>query len=182
MDRNHNEDRWFQTRYKDSKSNGGRKVDEAQSLSRFVRAQENVIATVRDELRRGQKITHWMWFIFPQVSGLGSSAMAARYAINSIDEAKAYADHPVLGPRLRDCTALVNAVSDRSVRQIFGSPDDMKFHSSMTLFATVQPEEIAFSTALNQYFGGRRDENTMERLAAWGANGQRLNSAKLQNR
>src|SRR4029077_21032235 len=103
-------------------------------LKRFLDAQAPVIDRVRSELRAGAKRSHWMWFVFPQIAGLGHSAMAQRYAIASLDEAKAYAAHPVLGARLRECTALVLAVEDKSVHAIFGSPDDLKFHSCMTLF------------------------------------------------
>jgi len=101
-------------------------------LERFLDAQAPVIAQVQNELRAGAKRTHWMWFVFPQIAGLGRSAMAQRYAIASLDEAKAYADHPVLGARLRDCTALVLAVEGKSVHAIFDSPDDLKFYSCMT--------------------------------------------------
>jgi len=109
-------------------------------LERFLDAQAPVIGQVQSELRAGTKRTHWMWFVFPQIAGLGHSAMAQRYAIASLDEAKAYAAHPVLGARLRDCTALVLAVEGKTVHQIFGSPDDLKFHSCMTLFARAAPE------------------------------------------
>ena len=129
-------------------------------LDRFVQAQEPVMAQVQDELRAGQKRTHWMWFVFPQLAGLGHSAMARHYAIASRDEAAAYLAHPVLGPRLAACTELVNAVEGRSVHQIFGSPDDLKFHSSMTLFAHVQPSPSPYQAALDRYFDGRHDPAT----------------------
>ena len=124
-------------------------------LQRFVDAQASCFAQVRSELAAGKKRTHWMWFIFPQLEGLGSSPMAQRFAISGIDEAKAYLAHPVLGDRLRDCTALVNAVSGRSVEDIFGYPDDLKFHSSITLFAEAShPETNVFNEALTKYFNG----------------------------
>jgi uncharacterized protein (DUF1810 family) len=133
-------------------------------LDRFVRAQEPVLAQVRRELADGRKRTHWMWFIFPQLSGLGHSAMAQRYAIASLAEAQAYLEHPVLGPRLLECTALVNRVEGRSIHQILGAPDDLKFHSSMTLFARARPGEPAYRDALDKYFAGTPDHLTAERL------------------
>lgn len=133
-------------------------------LARFVEAQGPVIDTVRAELRRGAKQTHWMWFVFPQIAGLGRSATAARFAIHGLEEARAYLAHPVLGPRLRDCTALVNAVEGRSAHQIFGSPDDLKFHSSMTLFAQAADDPAPFRTALTRYFAGEPDPATLRLL------------------
>jgi len=133
-------------------------------LERFLDAQAPVIAQAQSELRAGAKRTHWMWFVFPQIAGLGHSAMAQRYAIASLDEAKAYAAHPVLGTRLRDCTALVLAVEDKNAHAIFGSPDDLKFHSCMTLFARAAPEEPLFRQALERFFSGRQDPHTMTRL------------------
>jgi uncharacterized protein (DUF1810 family) len=133
-------------------------------LARFVAAQDPVYARVIAELRHGRKQTHWMWFIFPQSAGLGRSAMAERYAITSIDEAKAYLTHALLGGRLRECTALVLAVDGRSAREIFGSPDDLKFRSSMTLFAQAAPDEPLFETALNRYYKGEPDEATLTKL------------------
>ena len=106
------------------------------------------MAQVRTELKAGRKATHWMWFVFPQLAGLGLSQRAQFYGIASLDEARAYFAHPVLGPRLVDCTGLVNAVEGRSAHDVFGGPDDMKFHSSMTLFALTAPYEVAFPTAL----------------------------------
>jgi uncharacterized protein (DUF1810 family) len=139
-------------------------VDEPYDLARFVTAQEPVIEQVYRELRAGRKQSHWMWFVFPQLVGLGRSQMAQRYAIGSLSEAKAYLDHPVLGRRLVELTEIVNRVADRSVLEIFGSPDDMKFHSSMTLFAAASPETAAFAAALDRYFAGQPDRATMERL------------------
>ena len=133
-------------------------------LERFLDAQAPVIAQVQSELRAGTKRTHWMWFVFPQIAGLGHSAMAQRYAIASLDEAKAYAAHPVLGARLCDCTALVLATEGKNIHQIFGSPDDLKFHSCMTLFARAAPEETLFRQALERFFGGRQDALTMAQL------------------
>jgi uncharacterized protein (DUF1810 family) len=133
-------------------------------LQRFVAAQEPIFEQVCAELRRGCKTTHWMWFVFPQVEGLGHSAMAQRYAIRSRAEAVAYLLHPLLGERLRTCTQLVNAVEGRTIEQIFGSPDDLKFHSSMTLFAWVGSDGAIFNEAVQKYFGGRLDRRTLELL------------------
>ncbi|WP_419805338.1 DUF1810 domain-containing protein [Terriglobus sp.] len=137
-------------------------------LERFVEAQQGVYAQALREIEAGEKRSHWMWFIFPQVSGLGSSSMAQRYAIGGRDEAVAYLRHPVLGPRLREITAAVNAVNGRSLDAVFGYPDDLKFHSSMTLFAeasvAMSPEETAFQDALGKWFGGKKDEATLRLL------------------
>ncbi|MEP9389554.1 DUF1810 domain-containing protein [Mesorhizobium sp. KR9-304] len=133
-------------------------------LDRFMHAQGPVMAQVRAELKAGRKTTHWMWFVFPQLAGLGSSHYAQLYAISSLDEAKAYLAHPVLGPRLIECTGLVNVVDGRTAHDIFGSPDDLKFHSSMTLFALAVPDEPAFGAALSKYFGGKRDSRTLDLL------------------
>lgn len=135
------------------------------NLERFVDAQIGVYDTALAELRAGHKRTHWMWFIFPQIEGLGHSAMAQRYAIRSADEAAAYLAHPVLGPRLRACAAAVASHHDRGVDEIFGHPDNLKFHSSMTLFADVAPDEAIFQTCLDQFFDGRADPATLDRLA-----------------
>ena len=129
-----------------------------------MQAQDPVLAEVRRELRDGRKRTHWMWFVFPQLRALGRSPTALRYGIASLAEAQAYMAHPVLGPRLVECTALVVAVEGRSVHEIFGSPDDLKFHSSMTLFAAADPGAPAFRGALDKYFGGASDASTAERL------------------
>jgi uncharacterized protein (DUF1810 family) len=133
-------------------------------LERFIDAQAPVYARVVAELRAGQKQSHWMWFIFPQIAGLGYSAMAQRYAIASREEARSYLAHPILGPRLRDCTRLVNGIQDRTIEQILGPPDDLKFHSSMTLFAQVAAGNGEFSAALGKYYGGRLDQATLDRL------------------
>jgi uncharacterized protein (DUF1810 family) len=129
-----------------------------------VTAQKPHYDAVHEELRQGRKRTHWMWFIFPQIKGLGFSAMSQKYAISSIDEAKAYLAHDVLGSRLRECTQLVNAVEGRSALQIFGSPDDLKFRSSMTLFLHATPDNEPFRAALEKYFAGTPDAATVERL------------------
>jgi uncharacterized protein (DUF1810 family) len=133
-------------------------------LSRFVTAQEPLMPRVLEELRAGQKRSHWMWFVFPQIAGLGHSPMARHYAVGSLYEAQAYLAHPVLGPRLVDCTKAVNAVEGRSVHTIFGSPDDMKFRSSMTLFARAEPGQKVFRTALERYCDGAEDPRTVALL------------------
>lgn len=135
-------------------------------LQRFVDAQSRVYATALGELRLGRKRTHWMWFIFPQVTGLGLSSTARFYAIGSLDEARAYLQHPILGPRLRDATATVNALEGHSANDIFGFPDDLKFRSSMTLFQAAAPHEPVFGRALAKYFEGEPDAKTLEILAA----------------
>jgi uncharacterized protein (DUF1810 family) len=133
-------------------------------LQRFVDAQESVYPDVRRELQRGRKTSHWMWFIFPQIAGLGRSATAQQFAIASLDKAKTYLAHPLLGPRLRECVALVNAVEGSSARQIFGQPDDLKFASSMTLFAHATADNAVFLEALRKYCGSRHDPLTLDRL------------------
>jgi uncharacterized protein (DUF1810 family) len=133
-------------------------------LERFVRAQEPVYDTVLKELRAGHKHTHWMWFIFPQLAGLGRSEMAQRYAIRSGDEAAAYLAHPVLGARLRECAGIVAGLEGRSVEEIFGHPDDLKFHSSMTLFADVAPDEAVFQDCIDHHFDGEPDGATLALL------------------
>jgi uncharacterized protein (DUF1810 family) len=140
-------------------------MDTLSGLQRFVLAQDPVYATVLAELRAGSKRTHWMWFIFPQITGLGHSSMAQHYAIASIYEAQAYLEHPVLGPRLRTCTQAVLDLEGRSADQIFGSPDNLKFRSSMTLFAQAASEPL-FAAALAKYFAGKPDEQTLKLLAA----------------
>ncbi len=133
-------------------------------LDRFVRSQDPVLDQVRRELADGRKRSHWMWFVFPQLRGLGRSATAQHYGIGSLAEARAYLAHPVLGPRLVECTELVNRVEGRTVHQIFGGPDDLKFHSSMTLFAAADPEAPAFREALDKCFAGALDAPTSELL------------------
>jgi uncharacterized protein (DUF1810 family) len=133
-------------------------------LQRFVDAQAAVYSRVIVELRRGRKQSHWMWFVFPQIARLGHSAMAQRFAISSRKEALDYLAHPLLGSRLRECTALINAVEGRSLLDILGSPDDLKFCSSMTLFNAVGSEP-EFSAALAKFFDGKADQRTLELLS-----------------
>lgn len=135
-------------------------------LKRFVDAQAPVYGNVVGELRDGRKRSHWMWFVFPQLRGLGGSPTAVHYGISSLDEARAYLDHGVLGPRLRECTRLVNEVQGRSAGQIFGSPDDLKLCSSMTLFARAAEDNQDFIAVLEKYYDGRQDRLTLQRLAA----------------
>ncbi|MGZ5028149.1 MAG: DUF1810 domain-containing protein [Methylobacter sp.] len=135
------------------------------NLQRFITAQNPVYPHVCTELRNGYKTSHWMWFIFPQIRGLGHSAMANKFAISSIEEARAYLDHPILGNRLRECTQLVIQIEGRTIRQIFGSPDDLKFASSMTLFAMATPNNPDFEKALQKYFAGKYDQLTVELLS-----------------
>lgn len=134
-------------------------------LERFVQAQDPVIDAVDRELRAGQKRTHWMWFVFPQLGALGRSPTAQRYDIASLAEARAYMAHAVLCSRLVECTELVRAVQRRTAREIFGSPDDLKLRSSMTLFAAAAPEVAVFTDVIRQYFGGVPDPLTIELLA-----------------
>lgn len=129
-------------------------------------AQEPVYADVVDELRGGRKRSHWMWFVFPQLRGLGGSPTAIHYGISSLDEAHAYLRHELLGSRLRECARLVSAVQGRSVGQIFGSPDDLKLRSSMTLFARAADDNRDFVAVLEKYYDGRQDELTLRRLPA----------------
>ena len=133
-------------------------------LQRFVDAQAQAYDRALAELRAGDKRSHWMWFVFPQVAGLGLSPMAQRYAISGLEEARAYLDHPLLGARLRASTDAVLAVEGRSAHQILGSPDDMKFRSSMTLFREAAPGEPRFREALARYYGGAADERTLALL------------------
>ena len=141
-------------------------VSGSYNLERFVVAQDPLLEQVCAELADGCKRSHWMWFIFPQLRGLGSSPTAQRYALASLGEASAYLAHPLLGARLRRCTGLVNRVEGRSAREIFGSPDDLKFRSSMTLFARAAPgPREPFAAALAKYFAGEEDSLTLERLA-----------------
>ena len=147
-------------------------MDDPYHLQRFVDAQDSCFLQVRSELVAGKKRSHWMWFVFPQIQGLGLSPMAQRFAISGLNEARAYLLHPVLGPRLRDCTALVNAVVGRPITDIFGWPDDLKFHSSVTLFGWATSrgasDESAgndvFAQALTKYFNGVPDQATLDRL------------------
>ena len=139
-------------------------MDDPHDLQRFVDAQAPVFDAVLAELGAGRKRSHWMWFVFPQIDGLGFSAMAQRYAIRSLAEAEAYLAHPLLGERLRRCTDLVDAVEGRSLTAILGSPDDMKFRSSMTLFDRAAPGEPRFRRALDRFCGSEPDPATLARL------------------
>ena len=139
-------------------------MEDPYRLQRFIDAQNPVYQQVCTELRNGRKESHWMWFIFPQLSGLGSSPSAITFGISSREEAEAYLAHPVLGMRLKECTLLVNQVEGRAAEQIFGYPDVLKFRSSMTLFAHVMPDNQIFEHALHKYFGGEPDRRTLEQL------------------
>ena len=139
-------------------------MDDPYDLQRFVDAQEPVLDRVRAELGRGRKESHWMWFVFPQIAGLGSSPTAREYAISSIEEARAYLAHPVLGPRLVECAELVAAVEGRSAAQIFGYPDDLKLRSSMTLFANAARDTPVFAEVIDRFFDGEADPRTLELL------------------
>lgn len=134
-------------------------------LERFVLAQQGVYDGALDELRRGRKTGHWIWFVFPQVAGLGRSGMSQLYAIASLDEARAYLAHPVLGARLRECAALVLAIEGRTAVEIFGEIDAVKLRSSMTLFHRAAPDESVFAGVLERFYGGVADAATDARLA-----------------
>jgi uncharacterized protein (DUF1810 family) len=146
-------------------------MDDRFQLQRFVDAQQPVYAAVLNELRADRKRTHWMWFIFPQISGLGQSVTSRMFAVSSLTEAVAYLAHPTLGPRLRECAALVASVEGRSIDEIFAYPDDRKFHSSMTLFARAAPREPIFAACLHKYFGGQPDPRTITLLSRIVENG-----------
>jgi uncharacterized protein (DUF1810 family) len=137
---------------------------EPDSLQRFVDAQAGVYETALDEIRRGRKTTHWMWFIFPQLAGLGSSPTARLYSIASIEEARAYLAHPVLGARLRECANAVVRLAGRSATEVFGQPDDVKLKSSLTLFEAADPGATVFGDALDAVWLGERDEVTLRKL------------------
>jgi uncharacterized protein (DUF1810 family) len=134
-------------------------------LTRFIDAQAPVYAQALNELHTGHKQSHWMWFIFPQIAGLGQSAMSRAYAIQSLAEARAYFAHPTLGARLRECCQAVMNLRDKTAQDIFGSVDEMKFRSSLTLFAEAEPEEVLFYNLLEKYFDGDADEATLSILA-----------------
>ena len=136
------------------------------NLQRFVDAQEGVIDSVRLELRQGRKASHWMWYIFPQLKGLGFSSTAQFYGIASLAEAESYLAHPLLGQRLIECSRLVTSIEGHSLREIFGTPDDLKFRSSMTLFAHATSENATFIEALNKFCGGKFDPATLDRLGS----------------
>jgi len=135
------------------------------NLHRFFDAQERTYGTILNELRAGRKSSHWIWFIFPQIAGLGRSGTAQQFAIASLDEAKAYLQHPILGSRLRECTQLVLDVEGHSAEEIFGYPDYLKFRSCMTLFSTAAPDNALFKSALLKYFHGQPDQLTLDLLA-----------------
>lgn len=139
-------------------------TDDPYQLSRFVLAQQGDFEQALAEIRSGKKRTHWMWYIFPQIDGLGFSSTAKHYAIKSIDEAKAYLHHPVLGPRLLECAEAVVGIEGRSATEIFGSPDDLKLRSCATLFACVSPPESVFERLLDKYYQGERDQKTLRLL------------------
>lgn len=139
-------------------------MSDAYGLQRFVLAQNTVYDNVLAELRAGRKRSHWMWFIFPQIKGLGHSAMAQEFAITSLEEAQAYLRHPVLGARLRECSGLVAAANGLSAKEIFGDPDHMKFHSSMTLFAQATEDNQVFTDCLKKYYEGKEDVLTLMQL------------------
>ncbi len=134
------------------------------NLDRFVRAQNHLYTRALEEVSQGQKRSHWMWFIFPQLLGLGSSEMAKEYGISGLQEAKAYLAHPVLGPRLIGITEALMNVKNRSASEIFGYPDDLKLHSSLTLFEAADNGENIFAKAIDQFFDGRRDLKTLKIL------------------
>ncbi len=134
------------------------------SLERFVTAQAQIYPRVMAELKAGCKQSHWMWFIFPQIAGLGHSTMAQMYAVASLDEVRAYLAHPLLGARLRECCQAVMTVEGKSAHDIFGSPDDVKFRSCLTLFAQAAPNETLFTDLLDKYFDGEADELTLQKL------------------
>lgn len=136
------------------------------NLDRYIEAQRGLFEQACSELRRGRKTGHWIWFIFPQIAGLGFSAMSQRYAIGSLDEARAYLSHPVLGARLKETCGIVLGIQDRGVEEIFGYPDDMKLRSSMTLFARAAEDNAVFVRVLEKYFGGVEDERTLELIGA----------------
>jgi uncharacterized protein (DUF1810 family) len=134
------------------------------NLQRFVSAQERDYQAARKELQHGRKQTHWMWYIFPQIDGLGSSPISKHYAIKSEAEARQYLEHPILGARLLECITIILGIEGRSAREIFGSPDDLKLKSSMTLFAFVKSQEPLFARVLDKYFQGKRDQRTIDLL------------------
>ena len=136
------------------------------NLNRFTEAQEGVYGRAMAELTGGRKRSHWMWFIFPQIEGLGHSSISRQYAIKSIEEARAYLKHPILGARLSDCAEAVLGIEGRSASEIFGFPDDLKLRSSMTLFAAISEQGSVFARVLDKFFNGERDERTLQLLEA----------------
>lgn len=147
-----------------TKPTDSRNADDPYNLARFVRAQADDYEQALSEIKRGEKRSHWMWFIFPQIKGLGHSHLASKFSISSREEAEAYLEHPILGPRLRECSRLVTLVEGRSIDEILGYPDNLKFRSSMTLFAHATADNHVFMDALRKYFNGEGDPLTLERL------------------
>ncbi len=145
-------------------SNDPRGAEDPYDLTRFVRAQENDYEQALSEIRSGRKRTHWMWYIFPQIDGLAFSSTSKYYSIKSIAEAKAYLEHPILGPRLRECAEAVLRLEGRSATEVFGSPDDLKLRSCATLFACVSPRDSVFDRLLHKYYEGERDGKTLQLL------------------
>lgn len=145
-------------------SNDARYTEDTFNLSRFLQAQEDAYEQALAEVRNGRKKTHWMWYIFPQLDGLASSSTAKYYAIKSIEEARAYLAHPILGPRLLECAEAVVGVEGRTANALFGAPDDLKLRSCATLFACVSPAGSVFERLLGKYYGGGRDSKTLELL------------------
>ncbi len=141
-------------------------IDDPHDLDRFVQTQRGVYEQALAELTRGRKTSHWMWFVFPQWTGLGASPTARRYAIRSRAEARAYLDHPTLGPRLRECAGVAAGLEGRTAGEVFGPPDDRKFRSSMTLFEAVAPDQPVFGRALERLCDGRQDPATLSALSA----------------
>lgn len=145
-------------------SNHSPEAEDPYDLNRFVEAQADDYARALSEIRSGQKRSHWMWYIFPQIDGLASSSTSKHYSIKSLAEARAYLDHPILGPRLVECAEAAICVEDRSATQIFGSPDDLKLNSCATLFACVLPPASVFERLIEKYYRGRRDGKTLQLL------------------
>ena len=135
------------------------------SLERYIKAQAPIYAQALAELKQGHKQSHWMWYVFPQFTGLGHSPMSQAYAIQSLEEARQYLAHPVLGARFRECCRALMDIQNRTAHEIFRTPDDLKFRSSLTLFSQAAPEEPLFLELLNKYFGGKKDAATLELLA-----------------
>jgi uncharacterized protein (DUF1810 family) len=142
-------------------------MNDIYQLQRFLDAQKNIYPNVVRELGQGRKESHWMWYIFPQVKGLGKSHISLKYALGSLDEATAYVQHPILGNRLNECTEIVVGTEGSTVEQIFGYPDYLKFHSSMTLFSQVEQHNPLFDSALRKYFDNKKDQLTLDTLSGF---------------
>src|SRR5437868_9058995 len=149
-------------------SNESDRAADPHNLGRFVQAQKDDYDQALAEIKSGRKRSHWMWYIFPQIDGLGFSSMSRRYSIKSLAEARAYLDHPLLGPRLVECAEAALGVDGRSAHEIFGSPDDMKLKSNATLFASVTPADSVFARLLDKFFDGKPDGKTLELLESAG--------------